>query len=757
MASKLDIPLHGPAVNIVWQCGPTLSDVLQRKFGCVAIIEGLDFERDLTIAQQKRPTTVQEKRFEVMLHAGVKVSVWKADLTRFRVDAVVNAANTVLQHYGGLAQALSLAGGSQIQKESDDYIRRKGNLATGDAVVTDAGLLPCKKIIHAVGPQLQLYSSKSDVSWAEPQLRKAIRSILDRVKENHLKTVAIPAISSGLFNYPLPLCADTIVSAVKHYFENYPSQRFRPEEILLVNNDEPSVKQMERACHEILAPHKPMSYSQAAAAKTPKPTVQIGNVLLTLKQGEIEKQQTDVIVNTVSSNRNLQLGVISNALLVKAGLGMQNELYKAREKAQVVVTNGYHLQCKEVYHTFCTEKGTEAAQQILYESVSECLWIADASHHKSIAFPAIGTGGLGFSKKDTAQIMSSAVANFAKKSTNMMEVHFVTLPSDNSTFKAFQEEMKFLQQKASHPSSTQAFEHRDYFPDSKPPTPQISLSGPSDEATREAERWVSGLLQPSGTFTIHNNFIQHLGEQEYLQLSCLTKKGVFIEESFKKGHAAITVSGGSYEDVAAAALEVEAMLCNIQKEFVREEEGPMLVMSTKNVSFERKTVDCQSLVFSDRLSDFRKERLQIIKLEKVENPTLKILFDLKKKQLQCNISQKMLQRIPAQFCEMVSHIGFHSECAPPADPAYGDGIYFAGSVRKAMEVWKEQNEEYLYFVEAEVLTGKSTPGKPGLILPPAVGTDPQILYDSVSGGTDISVIFSSYQALPMYIITCKVV
>lgn len=162
-----------------------------------------------------------------------------------------------------------------------------------------------------------------------------------------------------------------------------------------------------------------------------------------------------------------------------------------------------------------------------------------------------------------------------------------------------------------------AFEHRDYFPDSKPPTPQISLSGPSDEATREAERWVSGLLQPSGTFTIRNNFIQHLGEQEYLQLSCLTKKGVFIEESFKKGHAAITVSGGSYEDVAAAALEVEAMLCNIQKEFVREEEGPMLVMSTKNVSFERKTVDCQSLVFSDRLSDFRKERLQIIKVRNV--------------------------------------------------------------------------------------------------------------------------------------------
>lgn len=72
-----------------------------------------------------------------------------------------------------------------------------------------------------------------------------------------------------------------------------------------------------------------------------------------------------------------------------------------------------------------------------------------------------------------------------------------------------------------------------------------------------------------------------------------------------------------------------------------------------------------------------------------------------------------------------------------------------------MEVWRENNDQYLYFVEADVLTGKSIKGKPGLILPPAVGKDPQIRFDSVSGGSDISVIFSSYQALPRYIITCR--
>lgn len=68
---------------------------------------------------------------------------------------------------------------------------------------------------------------------------------------------------------------------------------------------------------------------------------------------------------------------------------------------------------------------------------------------------------------------------------------------------------------------------------------------------------------------------------------------------------------------------------------------------------------------------------------------------------------------------------------------------------------KGGKEEYVYLVEAEVLTGNSIPGTPGLILPPAVGAEPHVVYDSVSGGPDISVIFSGYQALPKYIITCR--
>ncbi|XP_059199643.1 protein mono-ADP-ribosyltransferase PARP9 [Centropristis striata] len=761
MDSKLDIPLHGSSLNIVQQCAPALSDILQSKFGCVAIIDGVDFERDPSISQQRGQTFVQENRFTTTLKGGVQLSVWKADLTYFKVDAVVNAANENLMHGGGLAFALSKAGGPQIQKDSEDYIKRCGILKTGDAVVCDPGLLPCKKIIHAVGPRVPYCPTRSEVSKAEPQLEKTIKSILDKVEKYNLKSVAIPAISSGIFNFPLPECASIIVKTVKRYCESSYSGQL-PKEIHLVNHDEPTVKEMEKACSQILTNTK-----GPGGAKGSAPTVQIGNVHLTLKKGKIEEQQTDVIVNTASSQRNLDSGQISGALLSRAGYGMQQEMYRAPSPTgHVIITDSYNLQCKQVYHTFCTDKGITSAQQaaakqLLFNSVSECLRTA-VTKHRSIAFPAIGTGALGFSKNESAKVMSDALAEFAKKCPKKMEVSFVIYPFDDETFKAFEERMVYLQRKASDQSFVHVDvkmssppEHRDDLHGSRAPkTPQISLLGPSDETTREAKRWLNGLLSnSSGTVDISNNFVLHFGEKEHQQLSRLMKKGNFIEEFFEKGHARITVNGGS-ENAVVAALQVEAMLCTIQKQFVTEEEGGMLPgVSTETVPFKREIADSSE---KKERPDSKKAGLQILKVEKVENTALKTRFDLKKNQLHIPTSRKMFQRIPAQFCEMVCRIGFHAEYAPPDDPAYGEGIYFAGSVKKALEVWKKQNglkEEYLYFVEAEVLTGNSTPGRPGIIMPPAGEKESQ--YHSVSGKDDVSVIFSGYQALPKYIITCK--
>lgn len=304
MAHKSDIALHEFSLNIVKQTGRALSHILDSKFGCVATIQDV-FNNGPSFAQQKRPNGAEEVRFSVKLPAGVHVAVWKADLTNFNVDAVVNAANSSLRHGGGLAYALCEAGGPQIQNESDIHISQYGPLKIGQAIITTAGSLPCKVVIHTVGPQLSYQFTQLDVLAAKPLLEKAIRSILDRVKENCLDTVAIPAISSGLFNYPLQECAETIVSAVKDYYQCFSTQEHLPKEVFFVNRDEPTVTEMEKACRKILAPHQfyqLVPYSQAAAtnsrgvARTSNLTIKIENVLLTLKSAKIEDQKVRIIL-----------------------------------------------------------------------------------------------------------------------------------------------------------------------------------------------------------------------------------------------------------------------------------------------------------------------------------------------------------------------------------------------------------------------------------------------------------------------------
>lgn len=295
MASGFDILLNGPAVNIWERCKSFLNYVLQSKFGCVSTVNGMAFEGNQAVTWMKIPAVVPEKRFEVLV-SRVMVSVHKADLTNFPVDAVVNAANEHLHHAAGIALALSKAGGPQIQQDSDDYIRQFGVLRKGGAVAMDAGALPCKKIIHTVGPQVR-NCSLSD-STAASFLESAVLNSLKRAEECCLNSVALPAISSGLFGYPLKECAETIVRAVRKFCEN--DQVTNLKEIRLVNNDDPTVTEMERACRSIFFTNPASSSTGSKTAKTDHNatcTVQLQTVCLTLKWGHIEEEKVRIDIN----------------------------------------------------------------------------------------------------------------------------------------------------------------------------------------------------------------------------------------------------------------------------------------------------------------------------------------------------------------------------------------------------------------------------------------------------------------------------
>ncbi|XP_011488250.1 poly [ADP-ribose] polymerase 9 [Oryzias latipes] len=755
MEEKVEIPLED--FPFIQRYREDLSEVINSKFGCVVTFEGVDGAFSGT--KYSKAPVKPEKRSEHTLSSGVVVSVWKADLSCFGpAEAVVNAANSHLSHGGGLAQALSDAGGPQIQQDSQDHIKYHGPLKKGDAVVLNAGLLPYKKIIHAVGPDLSFNPSRSDVKDAEPLLRKAIENILKRVAEERLSSVAIPAVSSGLFYYPLPECAQTIVSTVKSYLEGPSNGKHRPKEVFFVNNDEPTVREMERACRQILG-SGPSSYSNAVqntrgASRDQDLTVQIGQVSLTLKMELIQDQQTDVIVNTASENRDLKLGGVSKALLQKAGSKMQNELYSAKQNRYIISTKGYNLMCKDVYHTFCVHKRDRDSQKILSQSVTECLWTAASAQHKSISFPAIGTGNLGFSETEAARIMLDAVQNFSQNCPSPMAVYFVIHHSDQKVFQAFKDEMKNIQKQSPKPNFEQATQITDFSPSSR--KPQITLEGPSKESTREAEKWLKDLLNASSQVIIYNNFIQHFGKKESQLLYRWNSDGVSIKLFLSQGHACITIESKSKEKLVGAVVKVEAMLCRVRRDFVSEEEKELQLLSDTKGPFRREPVHKDSTEFSHQYSAFSDHSLHVLKVERVKNPALEVMFDIKKVQMSCSTTQRMFQCISAQFCDTICKIGFHAECAPPEDPLYGEGIYFTDSIKEALKVWRrKKEEEFVYFVEAEVLTGKSTKGERGLILPPPVGKDPDKLFDSVSGGYGTSVIFSGYQALPRFIITCQ--
>ena len=135
------------------------------------------------------------------------IRIVQGDLTAEAVDAIVNAANERLAHGGGVAGAISRAGGPIVQRESDAWVREHGPVPTGSAAITGAGALPCRYVIHAVGP---VWGSGDE----ERKLASAVQSALDLADENDLRSVSMPGISSGIFGFPKPLCAEVMLRTI---------------------------------------------------------------------------------------------------------------------------------------------------------------------------------------------------------------------------------------------------------------------------------------------------------------------------------------------------------------------------------------------------------------------------------------------------------------------------------------------------------------------------------------------------------------
>ncbi|MGB7587892.1 MAG: macro domain-containing protein [Solirubrobacterales bacterium] len=142
------------------------------------------------------------------MSVAARIELTQGDITREDVDAIVNAANGRLAHGGGVAGAISRAAGPDLQRACDRLIADRGALGTGEAVATDAFLLPCHKVIHAVGPIYGRHKGQE-----ASLLGTAHRSAIALAADLGLRTLAFPAISCGIYGYPLEEAAPIAIAA----------------------------------------------------------------------------------------------------------------------------------------------------------------------------------------------------------------------------------------------------------------------------------------------------------------------------------------------------------------------------------------------------------------------------------------------------------------------------------------------------------------------------------------------------------------
>ena len=143
---------------------------------------------------------------------GGTIVLQEGDITRVPADAIVNAANSALAGGGGVDGAIHRAGGPEIMRELDGIRAQIGRCATGSTVATAAGRLPARYVFHTVGPVYR------DGRHGEPELlRSCYRTSLDLAEERKVKTISFPAISTGVYGYPIEDAAAIAVDEVKQH------------------------------------------------------------------------------------------------------------------------------------------------------------------------------------------------------------------------------------------------------------------------------------------------------------------------------------------------------------------------------------------------------------------------------------------------------------------------------------------------------------------------------------------------------------
>ncbi|XP_076471482.1 protein mono-ADP-ribosyltransferase PARP14-like [Babylonia areolata] len=390
---------------------------------------------------------------------GVSISPVCSDITTLQVDVIVNAANNEVKHGAGLAKAIVSQGGQSIQDECRDLLKKRGGyLPDGDILVSGSGRLPCKAIIHAVGP---VY--KGGKQGEKQLLSGVIRKCLDYTNRKGFKSIAIPAISCGVFEYPMQEATQVIVEAVKNFLAS--QEQSSIQSVVLCAFEEDVFRCFSEAvCAFVPAPSpagpafqrfspppawetaRSMASSFRTQEARTEPAAASPAVSTPIRieavDGKIAEQDVTVIVNSASADLDLKNGQVSSSILEGAGRGLQEEckaMYRnGIRPGEVAITGSHKLRSSAVFHVTLPQ-WKPGGDMVLQDTVTRCLTEASKRRYQAIAFPVLGAGNLKYPMTEVVQAMVSAVHLFqANHSPTSLKVVKFVVYQDRTTLQQFQ-------------------------------------------------------------------------------------------------------------------------------------------------------------------------------------------------------------------------------------------------------------------------------------------------------------------------------